>query len=395
MTKNINTQAMSSTTSSSDTPKYKRKRRKKKKKKSSKKKASKPTNVIVIPTNGKSNWNNLKQKLVNGADTTSNRKTKKIRIKNNRERSNSMDNNNDDDANDKNNTNNDVTSFFPDPSEYVACDCEMVGVGAGRVSALARASLVNWNGKVIYDKFVRPKGKITDYRTRVSGVRKRDMDAAVNFDRAQREVKELLHGKILVGHALKNDVEALKIKHPAHMVRDSALYRPLLKRNALGKWQANSLKNLSKLLGHNIQSGEHSSVEDARASMMVFRKHRDAWETSILKKTNYAIMHNNNNNNNNTNHSNSSNNDNDNNDNDNNNVNHDGDVDIFASKKIHKNKNKRKRSRSARRREEQQQYEKVETLKYDDEEEDEEEDEKMTKKEKKRKKKKKKKKKKV
>ena len=63
MTKNINTQAMSSTTSSSDTPKYKRKRRKKKKKKSSKKKASKPTNVIVIPTNGKSNWNNLKQKL--------------------------------------------------------------------------------------------------------------------------------------------------------------------------------------------------------------------------------------------------------------------------------------------------------------------------------------------
>ena len=389
MTKNINTQAMSSTTSSSDTPKYKRKRRKKKKKKSSKKKASKPTNVIVIPTNGKSNWNNLKQKLVNGADTTSNRKTKKIRIKNNRERSNSMVNNDDDDVNDNNNTNNDVTSFFPDPSEYVACDCEMVGVGAGRVSALARASLVNWNGKVIYDKFVRPKGKITDYRTRVSGVRKRDMDAAVNFDRAQREVKELLHGKILVGHALKNDVEALKIKHPAHMVRDSALYRPLLKRNALGKWQANSLKNLSKLLGHNIQSGEHSSVEDARASMMVFRKHRDAWETSILKKTNYAIMHNNNN----TNHSNS-NNDNDNNDNDNT-VNHDGNVDIFASKKIHKNKNKRKRSRSARRREEQQQYEKVETLKYDDEEEDEEEDEKMTKKEKKRKKKKKKKKKKV
>ena len=88
MTKNINTQAMSSTTLSSDTPKYKRKRRKKKKKKSSKKKASKPTNVIVIPTNGKSNWNNLKQKLVNGADTTSNRKTKKIRIKNNRKRSN-------------------------------------------------------------------------------------------------------------------------------------------------------------------------------------------------------------------------------------------------------------------------------------------------------------------
>ena len=160
----------------------------------------------------------------------------------------------------------------------------MVGVGAGRVSALARASLVNWHGKILYDKFVRPKGKITDYRTRVSGVRKRDMDAAVNFDRAHKEVKALLAGKILVGHALKNDLSALKIQHPVEMIRDSSMYRPLLKRNASGRWQSNSLKNLSALLGHKIQSGEHSSVEDARASMMVYRKHRDSWETSILKK---------------------------------------------------------------------------------------------------------------
>merc|ERR1711991_546082 len=107
-------------------------------------------------------------------------------------------------------------------------------------------------------------------------------------------------------------------------------YRPLLKRNALGKWQANSLKNLSKFLGHNIQSGEHSSVEDARASMMVFRKHRDAWEASILKSSRFASQSNDNR----IYYRNTE-------DNSKNHVgnNDEDDIDIFASKKVHKKKN--------------------------------------------------------
>ena len=171
---------------------------------------------------------------------------------------------------------------LPDMSRYVACDCEMVGIGAARTSALARASLVDWNGRVLYDKFVRPDAKITDFRTRVSGVRKRDMDAAVSFRRAQREVAAVLSGKILVGHALKNDMSALEYSHPEQDIRDTACYRPLLKQHANGSWRPNSLKALSAALGHMIQGGEHSSVEDARASMMVFRKYRDVWERSLL-----------------------------------------------------------------------------------------------------------------
>ena len=258
-----------------------RKRKKKKKQKKQKRQGNKDTATVTVPKDGRSNWHSLKRKMTYGSNDSTHRKTKKVRVE---KRKRSRDENNEDVTVA---AGPDQSSLFPDPSKYVACDCEMVGVGAGRVSALARASLVNWHGKILYDKFVRPKGKITDYRTRVSGVRKRDMDAAVNFDRAHKEVKELLVGKILVGHALKNDLNALKIQHPGEMIRDSAMYRPLLKRNAAGRWQSNSLKNLSALLGHKIQSGEHSSVEDARASMMVYRKHRDSWETSILKKGGY------------------------------------------------------------------------------------------------------------
>lgn len=67
-------------------------------------------------------------------------------------------------------------------------DCEMVGVGPGRESGLARCSLVDVHGAVLYDKFIRPEGKITDYRTQVSGVTPTLMAGATPFAVARREV---------------------------------------------------------------------------------------------------------------------------------------------------------------------------------------------------------------
>ena len=52
--------------------------------------------------------------------------------------------------------------------KYVALDCEMVGIGPnGRRSVLARCSIVDFDGNTIFDKFVRPESRITDFRTKV------------------------------------------------------------------------------------------------------------------------------------------------------------------------------------------------------------------------------------
>lgn len=63
-------------------------------------------------------------------------------------------------------------------SKILAVDCEMVGIGiGGKVSALARCSVVDFSGNVVYDNFVQPKGFVTDFRTKWSGIRKSDISA--------------------------------------------------------------------------------------------------------------------------------------------------------------------------------------------------------------------------
>jgi RNA exonuclease 4 len=166
--------------------------------------------------------------------------------------------------------------------KYLALDCEMVGTGPPPHTddLLARVSLVNFHGEQVYDSFVLPPGKarVQDYRTHVSGVTPWHLrtEYARPFAAVQKEVAELLRDKILVGHALKKDLEALQLTHPKRDVRDTSRYAPF-RVESRGKPPA--LRNLARSeLGLVIQTGEHSSVEDARATMALFRKEKQGFE---------------------------------------------------------------------------------------------------------------------
>ena len=117
-------------------------------------------------------------------------------------------------------------------ANYVGLDCEMVGIGPdGTQSALARCCLVNFDGEVIYDEFVRPPGFVTDFRTKWSGVRKKDLrqGTAISLLECQTAVANILKDKVLVGHALRNDLDVLMLSHPRTMIRDTATYRPYMR----------------------------------------------------------------------------------------------------------------------------------------------------------------------
>ncbi|KZT00527.1 uncharacterized protein LAESUDRAFT_688012, partial [Laetiporus sulphureus 93-53] len=170
-----------------------------------------------------------------------------------------------------------VPASHTQPGKYLSLDCEMVGVGLeGAESALARVSLVNFHGVVLLDVFVRPKERVVDYRTQFSGIRPRDMVNAKSFEEAQKEVADLLEDRILVGHAVHNDLKALLLSHPRPYTRDTQIYAF---RHNLTRSRRIALRHLVRQeLGVVIQEGEHSSVIDARATMAVYRLHRREWE---------------------------------------------------------------------------------------------------------------------
>lgn len=183
-------------------------------------------------------------------------------------------------------------------------DCEMVGVGFdGLDSMLARVTIVDWNRTVLLDYYVRPTQPVVDYRTHVSGIvpAHLESDAAVDFFTCQRDVCHILRNKILIGHGLTNDLTALRISHPLHMIRDTATYGPFMKARRYANdatttatatvadrplvlWPRKLKELCWEYLDHcEIQAvgRPHSPVEDAVAALNLYQSVQDEWENMI------------------------------------------------------------------------------------------------------------------
>ncbi|KAM8815382.1 interferon-stimulated 20 kDa exonuclease-like 2 [Rhynchonycteris naso] len=173
------------------------------------------------------------------------------------------------------------------PRKIVAIDCEMVGTGPkGHVSSLARCSIINYNGDVLYDEYILPPCHIVDYRTRWSGIRKHHMVNATPFRIARGQILKIITGKIVVGHAIHNDFKALQYFHPKSLTRDTSHIPPLNRKANCPENATISLKHLTKkLLNRDIQAGKggHSSVEDAQATMELYKLVEVEWEQHLAQ----------------------------------------------------------------------------------------------------------------
>ncbi|XP_026370065.2 RNA exonuclease 4 [Ursus arctos] len=160
----------------------------------------------------------------------------------------------------------------------LAMDCEMVGVGPkGEESVVARVSIVNQYGKCVYDKYVKPTQPVTDYRTAVSGIRPENLKQGEKLEVVQKEVADMLKGRVLVGHALHNDLKVLFLDHPKKKIRDTQKYKPFKSQVKSGR---PSLKLLAeRILGIRVQQAEHCSIQDAQAAMRLYILVKKEWES--------------------------------------------------------------------------------------------------------------------
>lgn len=158
----------------------------------------------------------------------------------------------------------------------IAIDCEMVeGVNG---SMLAKVAIVDYNGQVVYNEYVAPTAQVTDYRSFVSGIQPQHLQSASTFQSVQRTVADYMKDKIIVGHSLKFDLDALGINHHENYRRDLATWPTFIKTFGNRNGQTASLRDLAaKILQRSIQNGIHKPDEDAKASMDIYKKYQSSW----------------------------------------------------------------------------------------------------------------------
>lgn len=164
-------------------------------------------------------------------------------------------------------------------------------------SEVCRVSVVDEDGKLLYNSFVKPKNKIINYATVYSGITEELLEGVTTtLEDVQRKLAEIIdYNTVLVGHSLNCDLVVLKVcdlnnvlvisvliisfylqlVHP-WIVDTSVIYHhtrgPPFKASL--KWLAN--KWLQKEIQRPRKAGEvdivgHDSEEDARAAVELLR----------------------------------------------------------------------------------------------------------------------------
>jgi len=174
--------------------------------------------------------------------------------------------------------------------DVVAIDCEMVGVavpgrpGSNWKNTLCRVSVVSlssdWQCQIRLDTWVEVKGTVMDWRSAITGV---DAETFARkdklpFEEVKARVRAIIAGRIVVGHAVWNDLEVLQLTHPDHLLRDTALY-PRLRPPWLPPDRLPSLRHLAQdWLEMDIHRAVHDSVQDAIAPLRLYALHQASWE---------------------------------------------------------------------------------------------------------------------
>lgn len=155
--------------------------------------------------------------------------------------------------------------------QAIALDCEMCETrdpvtGTVDSKALCRISIVNADNpdEVLLDSLVKPAWPVVDYRSRINGIKEEHL-ANVQFTlrHAQAFLMALCSDEtVIVGHALHNDLAALKMEH--HCTVDSSFLFPVKEApNATP-----SLKDLAANVLKKEMPHTHDSVNDANAALL-------------------------------------------------------------------------------------------------------------------------------
>ncbi|KAF0271972.1 hypothetical protein FOG51_03353 [Hanseniaspora uvarum] len=148
----------------------------------------------------------------------------------------------------------------------LALDCEMGYTTKGY--EMIRLTIVDFaTEKSVFDKIIKPVGKVLDLNTKFSGVSEIPKDS-LTFEEARKEylnAKMINKNTIIVGHGLENDLQVMRITHSKIIDTCFIGYGKVGRRKPLKKMTAFFLNKF-------IQTGEHDSAEDAICALQIIKR---------------------------------------------------------------------------------------------------------------------------
>lgn len=195
---------------------------------------------------------------------------------------------------------------IPEPGTHVAIDAEFVTLvreeliitadgnrvivnptrhGLGRVSVLRVGG--EDEGVPFIDDYITINEPIVDYVTQYSGIEEGDLDprrskhALVSLKIAYKKLWLLLNlGCVFVGHGLSKDFLEINMYVPREQIIDTVdLFH---QRDNPRRLRLAMLAEL--LLREEVQTGNHDSIEDARAALRLWRKYQEFDDAGIVEQ---------------------------------------------------------------------------------------------------------------
>lgn len=175
---------------------------------------------------------------------------------------------------------------------YFVLNCELVSIGHDS-SAVARVTMINWDGEVVLDTFVQVPVPVTDFRD--TGISPELISSsnrhAMSFAKVRLTVHQILKGKILIGYNLQEHLTALGLSHPHSDIRDAVRFKMFQYEEIDGVTGQRIVVRRSLLdLSCEFLNREHdyenevflSPIESCTVSLDLYKRFRQQWESYLV-----------------------------------------------------------------------------------------------------------------
>lgn len=146
-------------------------------------------------------------------------------------------------------------------------------------------TIINYDGKVIFDKIIKPKESVINYMSRITGFNKRMLDKGMPEDEALEIIHKIVEGKILVGSDLSQDIKILEINTATLLgIRDLSTAKVLRRKMKIEDHRIGLAAMVNHFFKIKLHQKTHSSLEDTKfireIYLQIAKEYEDDYYTS-------------------------------------------------------------------------------------------------------------------